>query len=83
MAKTNSSYSRQIAFTIAVTPDNDNDLPLGPTRALMVGTDGAVAVTYANGMTDTLYLLAGVVHPISVARVRASGTAATLIKAGY
>jgi hypothetical protein len=83
VAKTNNSFSRQIAFTQAVTPNNNADLPGGVTRALMVGTDGAVAVTYANGMTDTLYLLAGIVHPIQVARVRATGTTATLIKAGY
>jgi len=82
VAKTNNSYARQIAFTRAVTPSDTTDLQFGPTRALMVGTDGSVAVTYANGMTDTLYLIAGVVHPISVVRVRTGGTA-TLIKAGY
>jgi hypothetical protein len=49
----------------------------------MVGADGDVAVTYANGVSDTLYLLAGVVHPISVARVKSTGTTATNIKAGY
>ena len=81
MAKTNNSYARQVAFTVAVTPSND-DLSFGATRGLMVGTDGTVAVTYANGMTDTLTLLAGIVHPISVLRVRTGGTA-TLIKACY
>jgi flagellar hook protein FlgE len=83
VAKTNNSYTRQIAFTAPVSPDDDNDLPLGPTRALMVGTDGDVVVQYENGTTDTLYLLAGMVHPISVARVLLTGTDATLIKAGY
>ena len=83
MAKTNNSYARQIAFTLPVTPENSVDLPGGVTRALMVGTDGFVAVTYENGLTDTLYLLAGIVHPISVSRVRVTGTTATLIKAGY
>ena len=83
MAKTNNSFARQVAFTRAVTPSNDADLPGGVTRALMVGTDGAVAVTYANGTTDTIHLLAGVVHPLQVARVRVTGTSATLIKACY
>lgn len=83
MAKTNNSFSRQVAFTVAVTPDNDEDLPLGVTRALMVGTDGAVGVTYANGTTDTLYLLAGIVHPIQVKRVLVTGTDADDIKACY
>ena len=83
MGKSNASYSRQIAFTEAVTPADGTDLPSGPTRALMVGADGYVAVVYANGMEDTIYLLAGVVHPISVARVKSTGTTATSIKAGY
>jgi hypothetical protein len=83
VAKSNGSYTRQLGFTIAVTPNNDTDLADGLTRALMVGTDGNVAVTYANGKTDTLFLLAGLVHPIQVVRVRATGTTATLIKAGY
>jgi hypothetical protein len=40
-------------------------------------------VVYANGVEDTLFLLAGVVHPIQVARVKSTGTTATDIKAGY
>lgn len=81
--KTNASYSRQIAYTEAVTPNDSTDLSGGVTRALMVGADGNVAVTYANGVSDTLFLLAGVVHPIQVARVKSTGTTATDIKAGY
>lgn len=81
--KTNASYSRQIAYTEAVTPSDSTDLSGGVTRALMVGADGNVAVTYANGVSDTLFLLAGVVHPIQVARVKSTGTTATDIKAGY
>lgn len=81
--KTNGSFSRQIAYTIAVTPSDDTDLGLGPTRAVMVGADGDVAVNYPNGMSDTLYLIAGVVHPIQVSRIKSTGTTATSIKAAY
>lgn len=81
--KTNGSYSRQIAYTEAVTPADGTDLPGGVTRAIMVGADGDVAVVYANGVEDTLFLLAGVVHPISVTRVKSTDTTATDIKAGY
>jgi len=81
--KTNGSYSRQIAYTRAVTPADGTDLPGGATRALMVGEDGDLAVNYADGTSDTIFLLAGVVHPISVARVKATGTTATGIKAAY
>lgn len=81
--KTNSSFVRQIAYTRAVTPADGTDLPGGLTRALMVGADGDVAVVYADGTEDTLYLIAGVVHPIQVARVKSTSTTATSIKAGY
>jgi len=81
--KTNGSYSRQIAYTEAVTPADGTDLTGGTSRAVMVTEDGNVAVVYANGVEDTLFLLAGVVHPISVTRVKSTGTTATGIKAGY
>lgn len=81
--KTNGSFSRQIAFTVSVSPSDTVDLVNGATRAVMVGEDGDLAVTYANGVEDTIYLLAGVVHPISVARIKATGTTATGIKAAY
>ena len=81
--KTNNSYARQIAYTRAVTPNDSTNLPGGVTRALLVGADGNVAVVYANGSEDTLFLAAGIVHPISVARVKSTGTTATGVKAGY
>lgn len=83
MSKTNGSFTRQVAYTVAVTPNDSADLALGATRALMVGADGDVAVVYPNGMEDTIYLIAGVVHPIQVARIKSTGTDATGIKAGY
>jgi hypothetical protein len=83
VAKSNGSITRQVIHTRAVTPSDTVDLPGGITRAIMVGTDGSVAVNYADGTTDTLYLLAGLVHPIQVARVFSTGTDATLIKACY
>ena len=81
--KSNNSFSRQIAYTRSVTPSDTVDLPGGVTRAVIVGVSGDVSITYANGMEDTLYLLAGVVHPIQVARIRSTGTTATNVKAAY
>jgi hypothetical protein len=81
--KSNGTFSRQVAYTEAVTPNDSTDLPGGVTRAIMVGADGDVVVNYANGTSDTLYLLAGVVHPIQVARIKSTGTTATSIKAAY
>jgi hypothetical protein len=83
MAKTNGSYARQVAFTASVTPNDTVDLSQGATRALLVGEDGDVAIVYANGSEDTIFLIAGVFHPVSVARVKSTGTTATGIKAAY
>lgn len=83
MAKTNTSFMRQIAYTIPVTPNDDVDLPLGVTRALLVGTSADVAVVYENGMEDTVFLAAGIFHPMQVKQVKATGTSATNIRAGY
>jgi hypothetical protein len=83
VSKSNGSFVRQVAFTLPVSPDNDTDLPGGLTRALMVSEDGDVAVIYENGKEDTLFLLAGTVHPIQVRRVKTTGTDATGIKACY
>ena len=80
--KTNASFIRQPAYTVPVTPSDSADLPLGTARGLMVGTDGTVNVTYPNGLQDTITLSAGMIHGISVTRVRTGGTA-TLIKACY
>ena len=83
MARSNASFTRQVAYTKAVTPSDTVDLADGVCYALMVGTDGDVSVEYANGLEDTLYLIAGIVHPIQVVRVNATGTTATDIKACY
>jgi len=70
MAKTNTSFMRQIAFTVPVTPNDGADLSRGVTRALLVGTSEEVAVVYENGMEDTVFLAAGVFHPMQVKRVK-------------
>lgn len=81
--KPHAAYARQVVYTRAVSPDNDNDLTEVPTRALLVAETGAVAVVYPNGMEDTITLAAGILHPIAVNRVKVTGTTATGIKAGY
>ena len=82
--KTNNSYTRQVAQTVPVTPDDDADLPRGVTRAVYVGGEGDLAVVYGSGVEDVLVGLAsGLFHPLSVARVKSTGTTATAIRAGY
>ena len=62
-----------------ITPSNANPLER-PTRALYVGVTGNVRVQLVNGTVVTLTgLVAGIVHPIKVIQVYASGTTATNI----
>lgn len=59
-----------------ITPDDAADLSTY-TRALYVGIDGDVRVTFVGGTTVTLSgLRAGVAYPFRLARVFATGTTA-------
>jgi hypothetical protein len=61
---------------LAVTGDNNKDLPF-TTRGLYVGTTGDVKIDTEMGTTVTLKnLAAGMVHPIAARRVYATGTTA-------
>lgn len=67
---------------VAVTPSDSTTF--NQTRGLYVGVAGNVAVTMADGTTITFNALtAGVVHPLSVKQVKATGTTATNIVALY
>ena len=61
-----------------VTPNDAEDLTQ-VTRGLLVGTEGNVTVTMKSIGSGpvTLFLAAGVVHPLRVKRVFATGTAAS------
>ena len=66
----------------AITPSDATNLPEN-TRGLLVGTAGNVAVIFVGSATQapvTLQnLAAGVVHPLAVKRVLATGTTAANI----
>ena len=63
-----------------VTPDDGSDLAT-MTRGVMVSSAGDVAVVLKNGDAITLPGLApGVIYPIRIARVLATGTTAAGIK---
>lgn len=69
---------------VTITPNDSTDLANGPTRALFIGTAGTVVVTMADGNDVTFTgLSAGVIHWLSVKRVKATGTTATNIVALY
>ena len=71
---------------VAVTPNDDADLPGGLCQALYVGGDaGNVEVVFANGNTRVVAVAAGWEHraPLLVRRVKAASTTATGIVALY
>lgn len=70
---------------VLITPDDDNDLALA-TRGLSFGTAGALKVDTLAGQTVVIpngALAAGIIHPIRVTRVYATGTDAAGIVGYY
>lgn len=68
---------------VAITPDDDTDV-VGTLRGLYVGVSGNVSVVMQDDTTGVLSsLAAGMVHPLSVKRVLATGTTATNIVGVY
>lgn len=68
---------------VAVTPDDDVDLPSGICRALYIGGTGDLVVTMADGNDVTFTAVPAGVFPIRVQRVKATLTTATAIVALY
>jgi hypothetical protein len=74
---TNSSTPLEKVFSI--TPHPTDELPF-VTRAISVGTAGAVEVVMVDDSTATIPALQpGVLYPLRVKRVVSAGTVATLI----
>lgn len=76
---TDKDMSSPAAEAEAVTPDDDNDLAGGVTRALYVGTEGDLAVMTARGNVVTFRNAAAGYHPIRAIRVMEATTAADIV----
>jgi|TARA_B110000908_G_scaffold163200_1_gene209524 hypothetical protein len=75
-----SGLSSPIFGGFDITPDDATDL-VSLTRAIILEGAGDVAVILKNGDAITLPVLAvGVIYPVRVARVLATGTTATGLK---
>lgn len=72
-----------IVKSYAANLHDSNALTNGDCRAVLVAAAGNVKVTYASGVTDTVYLAAGIWHPMYVKQIWSTGTAATGICVGY
>ena len=86
MADTFSSHAESLntppSHLLAVTPNDATDLPFA-SRGLNVAQAGTVRVTTVGGSTATVSIAAGIVLPIRVTRVWATGTTAAGIVAMY
>jgi len=87
-----SSQSLPVESALAVTPSDTADLappsgdPNKATRALLIGGAGTAQVDMADGTTVTLTFPAtacGLMLPIAVKKIHATGTTATAIVAFY
>ena len=66
------------AFRIA--PSDVNDL-IAPTRGIWVGVTGNLRVRMVDGSDETFEnVVAGMIHPVAIIRVFATGTSATGIR---
>lgn len=75
--------SGPVESAFSVTPNDAADLAFA-TRGVYVGVSGDLHVTLADGDEVTFVgLAAGVIHPIRVLRVHATGTTATSIVGVY
>lgn len=71
-----------VASAAAVTPSDS--AYIATTKGIYVGGAGNLAVEFANGTTATFTAISiGIIHPISVRKVLATGTTATTILALY
>lgn len=67
----------------AVTPDDDNDLPDGPCRALWVGTIGNISVILDGDTSAVVLKNVNELLPFEVRRVLSTNTTADDIVAVY
>ena len=67
----------------AVTPNDSTDLPNGVCRGLYIGVAGNLSFIDASGNVIAAQPVQAGIFPVGVQRVKASGTTATGILAGY
>lgn len=78
-------YQGSVNHALAVTPNDVEDLPNGPTIGLYVGSTGNISLILEGQSAPITFvsIAAGVVHPLRVVRVRSTGTNAANILACY
>lgn len=57
---------------LEVTPDDDEDIPGGPFRGVILTVSGTVKMTMLDGSTPTFPLAAGICYPFVVKRIWAT-----------
>lgn len=72
-----SQQTRPAESATAITPNDSTTFP--PTRGVYAGVSGDLAVQMSDGGSNVTLvgLAAGVIHPLSVVKILATGTTAT------
>lgn len=74
----NGGLNAPAAKIVPITPDDDNDLPDGVCRALLVGSGGSATIIDASGAERVDVPLQQGFNPIGAQRVKFGGTASNL-----
>jgi hypothetical protein len=74
----NGGLSAPASKVVPVTLDDDNDLPDGVCRAVLVGTAGTAHIIDASGAERTDVPLQQGINPIGIRRIKTGGTAANI-----
>ncbi|MGB0084214.1 MAG: hypothetical protein WBP94_02415 [Rhodomicrobiaceae bacterium] len=74
----NGGLNAPASRVVPITPDDDNDLPEGACRALLVGTAGTADLIDASGAERTGVPLQQGYNPIGALRVKTGGSATNL-----
>ena len=67
---------------VSISPDDTTDIPVA-SRGVNVAGAGSLRVTTVGGDTETIHVAAGIVFPLRVQRIWATGTTATGIVVMY
>ena len=73
-------YNKDISCAngiVAITPSDSADIPGAYVRAIIVGGDGNVNATFADGSTGVFAAIAGQIYPMNITRVWSTSTTAT------
>jgi len=86
LSKDSPSITMGLSYSTLLPSFNTNLIAAGatPTRCVMLDVSGSIEIEYANGTTDTLTLVSGIMHPIfGFTKIISSSLLVSQIHIGY